>query len=88
MSRSDNPVPEPSQPAFVDEMSRLPPTDGVKLLGAFPDAQVADLLRTLRPALAEQLLMELGEERRQAVLAAAPFEQGRQWERNLTFPEE
>jgi magnesium transporter len=88
MSLSDNPAPEPSQPTLADEMSRLPADDAVKLLGPFPDAQVAELLRTLRPALAEDLLLALGEERRQAVLAAAPLEQGRQWERNLTYPEQ
>ena len=88
MSLSDNPDPEPSQPTLADEMSRLPADDAVKLLGPFPDAQVAELLRTLRPALAEDLLLALGEERRQAVLAAAPLEQGRQWERNLTYPEQ
>ena len=88
MSLSDNPDPEPSQPTLADEMSRLPADDAVKLLGPFPDAQVAELLRTLRPALAEDLLLALGEERRQAVLAAAPLEQGQQWERNLTYPEQ
>ncbi|MFI4944007.1 MAG: magnesium transporter [Burkholderiales bacterium] len=88
MSLSDNPDTEPSQPTLADEMSRLPADDAVKLLGPFPDAQVAELLRTLRPALAEDLLLALGEERRQAVLAAAPLEQGQQWERNLTYPEQ
>ena len=53
-----------------------------------PDAQVADLLRWLGPALADDLLLALGEERRRAVLAAAPLEEGRQWARNLTYPDD
>ena len=61
---------------------------GALLLDGVPAARIPELLRLTRPALAEELLMALGEERRQAVLAAAPLELGRQWEKNLTYPED
>src|SRR5262245_43977252 len=88
MSRSDNPLPDPSVQALVDELSRLSAPDGAVLLAGVPAAKIPELLRLTRPALAEELLMALSEERRQAVLAAAPLELGRQWEKNLTYPEE
>jgi len=74
--------------ALADEISRLAPEEGQALLAPLPDAQVADLLRSLRPALADDLLLALGEERRRAVLAAAPVEEGRQWARNITYPDD
>ena len=75
-------------PALVDEIWRLAPEDAAVLLADVPDAQVADLLRSLGPALADHLLQALDEDRRRAVLAAAPAEEGRQWARNLTYPED
>jgi magnesium transporter len=88
MSRSDNPLPDASVQNLVDELSRLSAPDGAVLLAGVPAAKIPELLRLTRPALAEELLMALSEERRQAVLAAAPLELGRQWEKNLTYPEE
>jgi magnesium transporter len=88
MSRSDSALPDPSVQALVDDLSRLSAPDGALLLDGVPAARIPELLRLTRPALAEELLMALGEERRQAVLAAAPLELGRQWEKNLTYPED
>lgn len=84
-SHSDS---EASLPQLVDEVWRLAPEDAAVLLADVPDAQVADLLRSLGPALADHLLQALDEDRRRAVLAAAPVEEGRQWARNLTYPED
>jgi len=84
-SHSDS---EASLPQLVDEVWRLAPEDAAVLLADVPDAQVADLLRSLGPALADHLLQALDEDRRRAVLAAAPAEEGRQWARNLTYPED
>jgi magnesium transporter len=91
MSRSDSALSEPrTSPlqALADELSRLAPRDGARRLAALPDTQVVDILRSLGPALADDLLLALGEERRRAVLAAAPVEEGRQWARNFTYPED
>lgn len=85
-ARSDSPV--PPLPALVDELLRLPAQDGAARLASVSDAQVAELLRSLGPALADDLLQALGDERRRAVLAAAPPEEGRQWARNLTYPDD
>lgn len=80
-------IPDSTPPlqSLVDELSRMAPRDGAARLAQLPDAQVADVLRSLGPALAEDLLLALGEERRRAVLAAAPLDQGRQWARNLAY---
>ena len=91
MSRTDSAVSGPGTSplqALADELSRLAPQDGAKRLAALPDAQVADVLRSLGPALAFDLLLALGEARRRAVLAAAPIEEGRQWARNFTYPDD
>lgn len=78
----------PPSLALADEVSRLAPQDAARRLADVPDAQVAELLRSLGPALADDLLQALGEERRRAVLAAAPVEEARQWARNLTYPDD
>ena len=90
MSRADSAVTDPrtSLQTLADELSRLSPQDGAARLASLPDAQLADILRSLGPALADHLLLALGEERRRAVLAAAPIEDGRQWARNFTYPDD
>jgi len=89
MNRTD---PRPDSPttslALADEVSRLAPQDAARRLTGVPDAQVAELLRSLGPAIADDVLQALDEERRCAVLAAAPVEDGRQWARNLTYPDD
>ena len=89
MSPADSAVSDPRispLQALVDELSRVAPQDGAAQLAVLPDAQIADVLRLLGPPLADGLLLALGDERRRAVLAAAPIEEGRQWARNLTYP--
>jgi magnesium transporter len=91
MDRLDRPNPDSSSAptaTLAEEVSRLAPQDATARLASVPDAQVADLLRSLGPALADDLLLALGDERRLAVLAAAPPEEARQWARNLTYPED
>jgi magnesium transporter len=74
-------------PPLVEEVSHLGPEEAAARIEDVPDAQVADLFRTLGPALTSELLQVLDEDKRRAILAAAPVEEGRQWERNLTYPD-
>jgi magnesium transporter len=88
MSRVETAASDPtaSLQTLADELSRLAPEDGAARLAALPDVQVASILRSLGPVLADHLLRALGEERRSAVLEAAPVEDARQWARNFTYP--
>lgn len=70
------------------EATRLAPPEAVALLAPLPDSDVAAVLRLLNPAVAEDVLLALGEDRRRAVIAAAPLDDGRQWTRNLTYPDD
>jgi magnesium transporter len=90
MTRSDqspNDAAAPLSP-LVEEVSHLAPEEAAERIEDVPDAQVADLFRTLGPALTAELLQVLDEDKRRAILAAAPVEEGRQWARNLTYPDD
>jgi magnesium transporter len=86
----------PTQPnadeRAVEELARQiiqqAPPEAAALLGPLPDDQVVAALRAVSPAVADDILVELGDERRRAVLAAARPEEARQWSHNLTYPEE
>jgi magnesium transporter len=71
---------------IASEVTRLAAPEAAALLAPLPNAEVASVLRTLNPAVAEDILLALGEERRHAVIAAAPADHGRQWAHNLTYP--
>ncbi len=91
MSRTEAAVSDPGSSTLrdlADQLSRLAPQDAAALLQQLPDVEVADVLRSLGPALADDVLLALGEERRRAVLAAAPAEEARQWARNFTYPDD
>ena len=74
--------------AIAAEASALAPAEAADLLGRLSDGEAANVLGLLSPAVAEDVLLALDEERRRAILAAAPAEEGRQWSRNLTYPED
>jgi magnesium transporter len=73
---------------IAGEATRLAPPEAAALLSPLPDADVAAVLRSLNPAVADDVLLALGEERRRAVIAAAPADDARQWARNLTYPDD
>ncbi len=68
------------------QAARLAAPEAAALLTPLPDADIAAALRALNPAVADDVLVALGDERRRAVIAAAPPDDGRQWTRNLTYP--
>jgi len=70
------------------EVTRLAAPEAAALLAPLDDAEVAAVLRSLNPAVADDVLLALGEDRRRAVIAAAPSDEARQWTRNLTCPDE
>jgi magnesium transporter len=72
--------------AFAEELSRLAPSEAAARLAEVSDAQAAELVRALGPARGNDLLLALDDDRRRAVLAAAPHDFGRQWAQNLTYP--
>lgn len=87
MSRADSPRASlPPQQALALELARLAPREAAARLAQTPAVQALEALRSLGPARAGDLLVALGEERRHALLSAAPPEERRQWASNLSYP--
>lgn len=70
------------------EAQRRSPRDAAQLLAFSPSAIVVDVLQSLNPAVAQDILDELPAERRGAVLAAASSQQRAQWLRNDRYAED
>ncbi|HSD59866.1 MAG TPA: magnesium transporter [Burkholderiales bacterium] len=75
-------------PTLLLEVTQRPPREAAELLAQFPAEVVSDVLLRLNPAAVQDLLPELAEEQKEAVLAAAPPEIARQWSRNESYPED
>jgi magnesium transporter len=73
--------------ALLTEVRKCGPREAARLLGPEPAERIAQVLESLNPALAQDLLDEFSVQRRQAILAAAPAELSRQWLRNHAYPE-
>jgi len=89
-SPSDLPVNSPSSPLsrLADEMVLLAPLQAAELLDPLPDAEAATVLSMLSPAVAEDIMLAMGDERRKTVIAAAPLADSRQWTANFTYPDD
>jgi magnesium transporter len=74
--------------ATAAEAARLAPPEAAALLAPLPDGELAAVLRSMTPGAADDVLLALGEDRRRAVIAAAPVDEARQWARNLTYPDD
>lgn len=70
------------------EISSVGPEGAAELLEGVSDAVVVDLLQSINPGLAHDILEELGTERQNAVFAAATPDQRSQWIRNQSYPED
>lgn len=73
---------------LANEISSMAPAQAVQLLETMPDAHASRLLATISPAISEDILLELSDKRREALIAAAPHATGKQWTTNFTFPED
>jgi magnesium transporter len=70
---------------LVAKLKACPPQEAASLLGA-ADAQLAcEALTELNPSFTQDILSELPDERRQAIINSATPELSRQWERNRSF---
>ena len=78
------PAADSSLDTIASDAATLAPPEAAALLCLLPDSDLATVLRALSPSVAEHVLIALGEDRRRAVLAAAPADEGRQWARNRT----
>lgn len=58
------------------------------ILAERPEDEAAEALGEVNPMVAQQVLHELDDEKRCAVLAAAPIEKARQWMANEQYPED
>jgi magnesium transporter len=67
---------------------RLGPHAASELLEGESDETIANVLGRENPALADEILWEFSDERRNRILAAAPVEQGEQWAKNHAYPED
>ncbi len=69
-------------------ISQLGPTEAAELLDAYDDATVLEALQRVNPAVAGDILPELGEARRTSLFETAPASVTQQWSLNLSFDED
>jgi magnesium transporter len=74
--------------SLAAEVQRRDARGAALLLSGVPDRVVADVLQSLNPGVAHDILDELPEEGRTAVLNAATPRQRAQWVRNDRYPED
>src|SRR5688572_10053257 len=63
------------------------PREAAELLDSYPNRVVSEVLQQLNPAVAQDILSEFDEERRNEILAAAPAPTSEQWSRNQSYEE-
>lgn len=74
--------------SLLEDVRERAPYEAADLLETMPADQGARVLEELNPMVAQQVLHEMTDEHRCAVLAAAPIEKARQWMRNREYPED
>jgi magnesium transporter len=74
--------------SLAEEISHCAPHDAAALLAHAPDDAVARALEDINPMLAQQILHELSNEKRCAILAAAPIEKAHQWMHNQQYKQD
>lgn len=88
--QNDSVAKEPAQAeieALLAQVVAQAPSEAVEMLAPYPNGFIANMLRLLNPALAQDVLQRFPSDRRQKIMAAAPPEMRQQWVRNEAFPE-
>jgi magnesium transporter len=70
---------------LANQLALMPPDQAAKMLDANSDSEAASILALLSPAVAEDVMLAMSEERRQAVFKAAPALNSQQWTANLSY---
>lgn len=73
---------------LVDVVHHRGPDEAVAILEAESDDVIVEALGRANPALADEILWTFEDERRKAILSAAPPTQRDQWSRNHGYPED
>lgn len=74
--------------SIAAELVALAPAQAAEMLDPLPDSEAATVLAMLSPAVAEDIMLAMGEERRKTVIAAAPLADANQWTANFTYPDD
>ncbi len=92
MNQASSDLPVKAEPSrlstLADELVSLAPIQAAQLLDPLPDAEAATVLAMLSPAVAEDIMLAMGEDRRKTVIAAAPLADSHQWTANFTYPDD
>ncbi len=90
MSTTESELPLDRTPSRLEqiavEMVALAPDQAAELLEPLTDSEAAAVLAMLSPAVAEDVMLALGQDRRGKVIAAAPTADSKQWTANFTYP--
>lgn len=70
------------------DLVQCAPHEAAELLASHSDEDALAALDTINPLVTQQILLELDDQRRCELLAAAPVEKARQWVRNQAYPED
>ncbi|GAA5134322.1 magnesium transporter [Prosthecobacter algae] len=73
---------------LLEDVRERAPHDAADLLETLPALDGVRVLEALNPMVAQQVLHEMTDEHRCAIIAAAPIEKARQWMRNREYPED
>jgi len=77
-----------AQTDLLEDVRARAPHEAADLLELQTEADAVTVLEALNPMVAQQVLNEMTDERRCAILAAAPIEKARQWMHNRQYPED
>lgn len=77
---------DPIAGKLLDEISRQGPYEAADLLLEHPDELVVRVLTFENPAIADEILWVMPDDRRASILEAAPPTQREQWSKNHAYP--
>jgi magnesium transporter len=72
---------------LLEEIQRRAPEEAVQFFEGQPDVTIAQVLAMLNSSMALDILLRFEDNRRAAIMSAAPADRREQWTRNLAYPE-